>query len=59
MSKSYEEISKKWHEFYKGKIAVTLKVPIRSFEDFAVWYTPGVAQPCRIIKQDPEKILEI
>jgi len=53
MSSSYEIKSSEWHRFFKGKLSVTLKVPIRSFEDFAVWYTPGVAQPCREI----EKIL--
>jgi malate dehydrogenase (oxaloacetate-decarboxylating) len=32
------------------------RVPIRSFNDFAIWYTPGVAQPCLDIKADPEKV---
>ncbi|MEM3017404.1 MAG: NADP-dependent malic enzyme [Candidatus Bathyarchaeia archaeon] len=58
ISEYYGVISSEWHRFYKGKLGVTLKVPIRSFEDFAVWYTPGVAQPCKEIARDPEEIFE-
>jgi malate dehydrogenase (oxaloacetate-decarboxylating) len=43
------------HAFYRGKIAVTLKCRIRSFDDFAIWYTPGVAAVCKAIHQDREK----
>ncbi|HCS49323.1 MAG: malate dehydrogenase [Candidatus Aminicenantes bacterium RBG_19FT_COMBO_58_17] len=43
------------HAFYKGKIGVQLKCRIRSFDDFAIWYTPGVAAVCKEIHQDPEK----
>lgn len=46
------------HGFYRGKVAVTAKCAITSYEDFAIWYTPGVAQPCREIAQDPEKVFE-
>ncbi|MFH1466022.1 MAG: NADP-dependent malic enzyme [Pseudomonadota bacterium] len=41
------------HPFYKGKIQVTSKCCIRSLDDFAIWYTPGVAAPCRDIKANP------
>ena len=44
------------HPRYQGKLAVTPKCPIRSLEDFAVWYTPGVAAPCRDIAQHPERV---
>ena len=43
------------HAFYKGKIGVQLKCRIRSFDDFAIWYTPGVAAVCKAIHQDREK----
>jgi len=43
------------HAYYKGKIGVQLKCRVRSFEDFAIWYTPGVAAVCKEIHQDPEK----
>ncbi|MGQ9472983.1 MAG: NAD(P)-dependent malic enzyme [Candidatus Caldatribacteriaceae bacterium] len=37
------------HSFYRGKIEITLKCPVRSYEDFALWYTPGVAEVSRQI----------
>jgi malate dehydrogenase (oxaloacetate-decarboxylating) len=46
------------HPFYKGKIEVTPKCQVRDFRDFAIWYTPGVAQPCRAIAEDPELVYE-
>jgi len=46
------------HAFYKGKIGVQLKCRVRSFEDFAIWYTPGVAAVCKEIHQDPEKVYD-
>ncbi|MBI4270254.1 MAG: NADP-dependent malic enzyme [Candidatus Rokubacteria bacterium] len=41
------------HPFYRGKLQTALKCPIRGFGDFAIWYTPGVAAPCRAIQADP------
>ncbi|MGC8777818.1 MAG: NAD(P)-dependent malic enzyme, partial [Candidatus Caldatribacteriaceae bacterium] len=32
------------HAFYQGKIEVALKCPVRNYADFALWYTPGVAE---------------
>jgi malate dehydrogenase (oxaloacetate-decarboxylating) len=46
------------HPFYRGKIETTLKCAVRDFNDFAIWYTPGVAAPCRAIQEDPEKAYE-
>lgn len=46
------------HPFYRGKIQVTLKCRIKSFDDFAIWYTPGVAAPCREIAKDREKVFD-
>ncbi|HYT00451.1 MAG TPA: NADP-dependent malic enzyme [Thermoplasmata archaeon] len=51
-----KEQSAKYHPFYQGKIEIVPRVPVRSFNDFAIWYTPGVAQPCLDIKADPEKV---
>jgi malate dehydrogenase (oxaloacetate-decarboxylating) len=48
----------KLHPFYRGKIETTLKCCVRDFNDFAIWYTPGVAAPCRAIAADPEKVYE-
>ncbi len=47
------------HPFYKGKVGVTLKCRVRSFKDFGIWYTPGVAAPCMEINKDPEKAYEM
>jgi malate dehydrogenase (oxaloacetate-decarboxylating) len=43
------------HEFYRGKVGVTLKCRVRDFTDFAIWYTPGVAAVCKAIAKDKEK----
>lgn len=48
----------KLHPFYRGKIETTLKCTVHSFDDFAIWYTPGVAAPCRAIQADPELVYE-
>jgi malate dehydrogenase (oxaloacetate-decarboxylating) len=48
----------KMHPFYKGKIASALKCCVRDFNDFAIWYTPGVAAVCRDIEAHPEKVFE-
>ncbi len=46
------------HAFYRGKIEVSLKVPVRTFNDFALWYTPGVSQPCKDIAKDKSKVFD-
>lgn len=46
------------HPFYRGKIETTLKCCVRDFNDFAIWYTPGVAAPCRAIEANPELVYE-
>jgi len=47
------------HPFYRGKIEVIPKCRIRDFNDFAIWYTPGVAAPCKDIQADIEKAYEM
>ena len=32
--------------FYHGKVQTTPRYAVRDFNDFAIWYTPGVAEPC-------------
>jgi malate dehydrogenase (oxaloacetate-decarboxylating) len=46
------------HPFYRGKIETALKCCVRDFDDFAIWYTPGVAAPCRAIAEDPDLAYE-
>jgi malate dehydrogenase (oxaloacetate-decarboxylating) len=48
----------KLHPFYRGKIETVPKACIRSLDDFAIWYTPGVAASCRAIETDPELVYE-
>jgi len=46
------------HPYYRGKVETNLKCTVRDFNDFAIWYTPGVAAPCRAIHDDPELVYE-
>ncbi len=46
------------HAFYRGKVETTLKCAVTSFDDFGIWYTPGVAAPCKEIQADPAKAFE-
>jgi malate dehydrogenase (oxaloacetate-decarboxylating) len=48
----------KLHPFYRGKVETALKCVVRDLNDFAIWYTPGVAAPCRAIVEDPEKVYD-
>jgi len=44
------------HPFYQGKIEIALKAAVRDYNDFAIWYTPGVAAPCRAIQASKEEV---
>jgi malate dehydrogenase (oxaloacetate-decarboxylating) len=46
------------HRQYRGKMQTAPKCPIRSPADFGIWYTPGVAEPCRAIRAAPESVYE-
>ena len=46
------------HPFYRGKVETTLKCVVRDINDFAIWYTPGVAAPCRDIEANPDKVYD-
>jgi len=46
------------HPYYKGKVEVIPKVPVNSFKDFSIWYTPGVAEPCKAINKEKELVYE-
>jgi len=48
----------KMHAFYRGKVETTLKCAVTSYDDFGIWYTPGVAAPCREIHDDPAKVFD-
>ena len=42
------------HEKWNGKLETVSKTPVKTREDLAIAYTPGVAEPCKAIAQDPE-----
>jgi malate dehydrogenase (oxaloacetate-decarboxylating) len=44
--------------YYGGKLEIIPKIPVRSLEDFAVWYTPGVAAVCKAIKENRDLSFE-
>jgi malate dehydrogenase (oxaloacetate-decarboxylating) len=56
-----DEASRKalaYSKFYGGKVGVAPKVPVRSLNDFGIWYTPGVAAVSRAIAADPDLSFE-
>lgn len=53
------EIALKAHKFYEGKIEVVPKVPVEKLIYFAVWYTPGVAEPSRAISKNRDLSFEL
>ena len=42
------------HEQWKGKLETVARMPVKSREDLSLAYTPGVAEPCKVIAQDKE-----
>lgn len=46
----------KMHEENKGKIAIKSKIAMKTKDDLSTAYTPGVAEPCRRIHQNPEDV---
>ena len=47
------------HRSNKGKLEVVSKVKVNSMDDMALAYTPGVARPCTLIKEDEDKAYEL
>lgn len=58
-AKKPAQLSPPMHRYYEGKMQVIPKCAIRSVDDFAIWYTPGVAAACREIQADPDKSFEL
>lgn len=58
-AKKPAQLSPPMHRYYEGKMQVIPKCAIRSVDDFAIWYTPGVAAPCREIQGNPDKSFEL
>lgn len=47
------------HRFYEGKVQIMPKCAVSSPKDFSIWYTPGVAAPCKEIHDDVDKSFEL
>jgi malate dehydrogenase (oxaloacetate-decarboxylating) len=45
-----------YHPYYGGKLQVMPKCAIRTHQDFGIWYTPGVAAPCREIQKEKNQV---
>lgn len=46
------------HKEHHGKMEINVKVPMETMEDLSMAYTPGVAQPCREIHNNPETVYD-
>jgi malate dehydrogenase (oxaloacetate-decarboxylating) len=53
---NYNEESLKLHELHKGKIEVISKVKVETRDDLSLAYTPGVAEPCKMIAKNEEDV---
>ena len=53
-----KEAALRLHKEHQGKIEVVSKVPLEKSRDLTLAYSPGVAEPCLAIKDDPEKIYD-
>jgi malate dehydrogenase (oxaloacetate-decarboxylating) len=51
-AKKPAEDAMRMHPRYRGKVQSAPKCPVRGLDDFSIWYTPGVAAPCRAISDD-------
>ncbi|CAH0344343.1 malic enzyme-like NAD(P)-binding protein [Bacillus sp. CECT 9360] len=56
--RNLREESLELHKRSKGKITVNVKVPVKDAYDLSLAYSPGVAEPCKEIFQNPEKIYD-
>jgi len=53
---NYNERALELHKKHRGKIEVTSKIPLETQEDLSISYTPGVAEPCRMIAENREDV---
>jgi len=58
-AKKPSQLAVPMHRYYEGKVQVMPKCSIRNPDDFSIWYTPGVATPCKEIQADPDKSFEL
>ena len=56
---TYESRSLEAHRKSGGKLAISSKFPLNNKDDLSIAYTPGVAEPCRVIDNNPEAAREL
>lgn len=52
----YNALALALHEKHRGKLSIASKIPLESYQDLSVAYTPGVAEPCRKIFENPDDV---
>ena len=52
----YNKAALEMHESHHGKVGIVSKVQVATRDDLSIAYTPGVAEPCRKIKADPDDV---
>ncbi|MEM3459122.1 MAG: NADP-dependent malic enzyme [Candidatus Bathyarchaeia archaeon] len=58
-AKKPSQLAPPLHKFYSGKVQIMPKCAVASPDDFAIWYTPGVAAACKEIQADKDKSFEL
>ncbi len=48
----------KFHPYYKGKMQTVPRCIVRGMNDFAIWYSPGVAEPCKAINKEKDLVYD-
>lgn len=56
---NYKKVAMEKHREWGGKIEVISRATVNTADDLSVAYTPGVAEPCLAIKENPEKVYEL
>ena len=52
----YNKAALEMHETHHGKVGITSKVEVKTRDDLSTAYTPGVAEPCRKIRENPDAV---
>ena len=58
LGKNFNELALKMHREHQGKIETVSRVKLETRDDLSTAYTPGVAEPCRKIHENPEAVYE-
>ena len=52
----YNKAALEMHESHQGKVGIVSKVEVKTRDDLSTAYTPGVAEPCRKIRENPDDV---